>query len=170
MALHVLLSCRICCYHVSVCSLLPVCSLLRLINEPWLCKFCCPAGFAVAMNFCLHCRVGMLECFMVCMSAVLLDILLLWSPHSVYLFAVCCASSMIHGFARPAGLQDLLLLLDFICFVRIAVWVCLGASWFCMSAVLLDMLLLWSPRSVYQFATCCASSRVVTAFVGTPNG
>ena len=102
------------------------------------------------------------------MSAVLLDMLVLWSPHSVYQFAACGASSVSHDFACSAVLQDLLLLRTFCLRYRVGVIECFMV--FCMSAVLLDMLLLWSPHSVNQFAVSCASSRVVSAFVDTPTG
>ena len=73
-----------------------------------------PQDLLLLWIFCLRCRAGMIERFMVCMSAVLLDMPLPWSPHSVYQFAACCASSMSHGFARSAVLQDLLLLWIFL--------------------------------------------------------
>ena len=40
---------------------LSICRLLRILNEPWHCTFCCPAGLAVVMDFCLRCRVGMID-------------------------------------------------------------------------------------------------------------
>ena len=102
MVLHV---CRFAGHAIAMDSALSssVCSLLRIISEPWPCTPCCPAGSAVAMDFFLfELLCGWVWCFMVCMSAVSLNMLLLWSPHSMYQFAARCASSMCHGFAGRA--------------------------------------------------------------------
>ena len=70
----------------------------------------------------------MLSVLWFCMSAVLLDMLLLWILHLAHQFAVCCASSVSHGLARPAVLQDLLL--PWISFCSSCFVGGFGASWF----------------------------------------
>ena len=83
-------------------------SLMCIIDEPWLCTFCCPAGCAVTM-----CQ-----------------------------FAACIESSMRHGIARSAVLQDLLLLwvVAFVCIIE--PWLC---TFCCPAGFAVSMISLLEP-------------------------